>query len=215
VEVVRTQEEHRLQRHGTCFIRELWREHRIQADVVRESGMTFRETDDTGREMHCPVCFQYRDGTSDITFSVKQRLPELKLSMVRHLESNRHKQELKEQERALLWVVRRNRVGLTIARTALQTLRAGCSYLQFKQKLLDLHLSGLDIGSLNHSKEFIRMFVKSMRATLDRLINDHLQTMYVIAGRKRVFVFMDDKWHFKANDGEMHVQSGTGIQKVI
>ena len=56
-EVVRIQEKHRLQRNGTCFIKELWREHRILADVVKESGMAFRETDDNGREIHCPVSF--------------------------------------------------------------------------------------------------------------------------------------------------------------
>ncbi len=55
-----------------------WREHRILADVVRDSSMAFRETDDNGREIHCPVCFQYRDGTSDVAFSVNQRLSELK-----------------------------------------------------------------------------------------------------------------------------------------
>ena len=76
-EVVRTHEEHRLQRHGACFIRGLWREHRIRADVVRDSGMAFRETDDTGQEIHCPGCFQYRDGTVDVSFRLNQRLPEL------------------------------------------------------------------------------------------------------------------------------------------
>jgi hypothetical protein len=76
--------------------------------------------------------------------------------------------------------VRRIRVGLTIARTALQTLRERWSYLQFEQTLLDLHLAGLDIGSLNQSKEFIRMFVKSMRKTVDIRIGDHLLEVDVI-----------------------------------
>jgi hypothetical protein len=84
------------------------------------------------------------------------------------LECRRHKQEFEEQERALLLVFRRSRVGLTIATIALQTLREGCSYLQFEKKLLDLHLASLDIGSLNHSKEFIRLFVKSMRTAVGK-----------------------------------------------
>ncbi len=109
-----------------------------------------------------------------------------------HLESSRHKQALEEQERAVLLAVRRSRVGLTIARTALQTLREGCIYLQFEKKLLHLHLAGLDIGSLNHSKEFIRLFVKSMRTTMDKRISDHLHEVDFITGRKRVFAFMVD-----------------------
>ena len=122
--------------------------------------MAFRETDDTGREIHCSVCFQYRDETGDVTFSVNQRIPELKKSIARHLESNWRKQALEKQERAMLRDVRRSRVGTTIARVALQTVREGCRYLQFEQKMLDLRLASLNIGSLNHSKEFIRMFVK-------------------------------------------------------
>ena len=86
----------------------------------------------------------------------------------------------------MLQVVRRNRVGLTISRTALHTLREGCSYLQFEKKLLDLHLAGLDIGSLNHLKEFIRLLVKKMRTAVDRRISDHLHEVDVITGRKRV-----------------------------
>jgi hypothetical protein len=73
-EVVRTQEKHRLKRNGTCFVRELWREHRNLVDVVGDSGMAFREMDDNGRKIHCPVCFQYRDGTGDVAFSVNLRL---------------------------------------------------------------------------------------------------------------------------------------------
>ncbi len=73
-EVVRTQEKHRFQRNGTCFIRELWREHRILADVARKSGMAFRDTEDNGREIHCPVCFLYRDGTGDVALSVNRRV---------------------------------------------------------------------------------------------------------------------------------------------
>ena len=167
------------------MIRELWREHRIQADVVRDSGMAYRDTDDTARDILCPVCCEYRDGAGDLIFSADQRLSDLKKAIGRHLECSRHKQALEEQERALLLAVRRSRVGLTIARTALQTLREGCSYLQFEKKLLDLHLAGLDIGSLNHSKEFIRLFVKSMRTTVDRRITDHLHQVDVITGRKR------------------------------
>ena len=134
-EVVRTQEKHRLQRNGTSFIRELWREHRILADVVKDFGMAFRKTGDNGREINCPVCFQYRDGTVDVAFSVNQRLSKHKKSIARHLESSRHKIALEEQERALLLVVRRSRVGLTIAIAALMPLREGCNYLQFEKKV--------------------------------------------------------------------------------
>ena len=56
-----------------------------------------------------------------------------------------------------------------------------------------LHLAGVDIGSMNHSREFIRSFVESMAAVMDRRIKEHVRAIDPITGRKRVFAFMADK----------------------
>ncbi len=72
---------------------------------------------------------------------------------------------------------RRSRVGLSFGRAALQTLREGCTYLQFEEKLLTLHLSGVDIGSMNHSVKFIEGFVDSMEVVMDRRIRDHVRAI--------------------------------------
>ena len=88
---------------------------------------------------------------------------------------------------------RRTRVGLTVGRTALQTLREGCSYLQFEEKLLSLHLSGLDIGSMNHFVKFIEGFVDSMEVVMDRKIRDHIHGIDHVTCRKRLFAFAADK----------------------
>ena len=65
--------------------------------------------------------------------------------------------------------------------------------MQFEHKLQSLHLAGVDIGTMNHSREFIRGFVESMTAVMDRRVSDHVRAIDPVTGRKRVFAFMVDK----------------------
>jgi hypothetical protein len=88
---------------------------------------------------------------------------------------------------------RRTHVGLTVAREAFQTFREGCNYLQFEEKLLTLHLAGLDIGSMNHSVRFIKGFVDNMEVVMDKRIMDHIHAVDLVTGRKRLFAFAADK----------------------
>ena len=46
---------------------------------------------------------------------------------------------------------------------------------------------------MNHSREFIRVFVESMTIMMDKRIKDHVRAIDPIRGRKRVFAFMADK----------------------
>jgi hypothetical protein len=85
------------------------------------------------------------------------------------------------------------RAGLTIGRTALQTFREGCSYPQFKEKLLNLYLFGVDIGSMNHSAKFIEGYVDSMAVVMDMKIKDHIHGIDHVKGRKRLSAFAADK----------------------
>ena len=66
---------------------------------------------------------------------------------------------------------------MNIARIVLQILREGSSYVQFELKLRDLHLASLDIGSMNHSRAFIRKFVENMSTVTDRKIGSHLKAV--------------------------------------
>ena len=42
--------------------REQWPEHRKVPNVVRDTGLAYRDTDNNGREVYCPVCLKYRRG---------------------------------------------------------------------------------------------------------------------------------------------------------
>jgi hypothetical protein len=51
----------------------------------------------------------------------------------------------------------------------------------------------VDIGSLNHSRAFIRGFVESITHVMDISISEHVRAVHTVIGRKRVFTFMADK----------------------
>jgi hypothetical protein len=58
-EVLRQQKHRRTQHHGTGVSRELWTEHRNEADMVRDAGLAYRDIDNNGREIFCPICLAY------------------------------------------------------------------------------------------------------------------------------------------------------------
>jgi hypothetical protein len=58
-EVLKQHKDSATQQHGTGVFREIWREHRNEAGMVREAGLAYKETDDNGREIYCPVCLTY------------------------------------------------------------------------------------------------------------------------------------------------------------
>ena len=194
-EVLRQQQLYRIEQRGTGLIRENWTEASVEADMVRDAGLSYRELDGGhSREIYCPVCHDYGRGVATTTtFYNPQRLKNLRTCISRHFATDVHRKALTEKEKERTRNLRRSRVGITIARTALQTVREGSSYMQFEEKLHNLHLAGLDIGSLNHSRQFIRAFVESMTVVMDRRIERHLHAVDTVTGRKRIFAFMADK----------------------
>jgi hypothetical protein len=85
-------------------------------------------------------------------------------------------------------------------------------------KLRDMHLSSLDIGSMNHSRAFIRKFVESMSTVMDRKIGCHVKAVDPITRRKRVFSFMADKVTELHKTGDVVVlllMSEEGVQQYI
>jgi hypothetical protein len=55
-EDLRQQQQHETEEHGTGVSWELWKEHRNEANMVRDVGLAYRETDENGREIYCPIC---------------------------------------------------------------------------------------------------------------------------------------------------------------
>ncbi len=56
-EVSRQQEQHRTKQHGSGVSGENWCQHIVEADMVREDGLAYREIDGKRRQgIICPVC---------------------------------------------------------------------------------------------------------------------------------------------------------------
>ncbi len=135
---------------------------RNEADMVRDAGLAYRDCDDNGREIYCLVCQLYGGKEVNVPITTYPKLHVTKKAIGRHMITTRHKQALQMQEMEVERIARRTRVGLTVGRATLQTLREGCSYLQIEEKLLTMHLAGLEICSMNHFVRFIKGFVDSM-----------------------------------------------------
>ena len=204
-EVVRHQHAQNYEEHGAGVSRERWIDHTTLSDMVRGFGTAYRGTDDEGREVYCPVCLKYRAGDGREVITVSRRLPATRKLIARHLATHMHKQALKEEQREATRGVRRNNVGLIIARTTLQTLREGASYVQFERKLHSLHRAWVDIGFLNHSREFIRGFVDIMTYVMDRRIGEYARAVDPLTDRKRVFAFIAGKATELHRTRDLHV----------
>ena len=128
-EVLMQQHEHVTQEHGTRVSREQWNEHRNEVDMGKDADLAYRETDETGREIYCPVCLTYCGSKGDVGIASYRKLNVTKACIERHLSTFRHKQALQMHVLEVESLARRTRVGLTIGKTVWQTLREGCSYL--------------------------------------------------------------------------------------
>ncbi len=120
--------------------------------MVRDAGLAYREIDGGhDRELFCSVCHKFGRGVAaNAVLCNNRKLKYLKKAIARHLVTDAHSKALTEKERERTRQLRRNRVGLTIARTTLQTVREGTIYLQLASKMQSFHLAGVDIGSFNN-----------------------------------------------------------------
>jgi hypothetical protein len=65
-EVLRQQPHHVTEDHGTVVSREQLKEHRNEADKIKDEGIAYRETEDNGREIYCLVCQTYCGSKGDV-----------------------------------------------------------------------------------------------------------------------------------------------------
>jgi hypothetical protein len=55
-EVLRHQQQHRIEEHGTGVYRENWTHHTNEADVVKDAGLAYRENDGGRYQTLCAPC---------------------------------------------------------------------------------------------------------------------------------------------------------------
>jgi hypothetical protein len=194
-EVMKQQREQEIQQNGTRAPRERWMENRNEVDNARDAGLTYESNEEGERVISRPLCVEFGDFVLGKVGTIKlgRRACDMRKAIMKLLQGRTHADALEARQKELRQNVRRTRIGLNTVRTGLQTLREVSSFVQFEMKLRDLYLVGLDIGSMNHSREFMRKFVESMSTVMDRKIGSRLKAVDPITRRKRVFLFMADK----------------------
>jgi hypothetical protein len=96
-EVLRQQQQHVTHENGTGVFREAWQDHRNPADMVRDAGLAYRETEESGREIYCPICLTYCGGKGDVGIASHRKLHVTKKCVARHLGTAMHKKALRMQ----------------------------------------------------------------------------------------------------------------------
>jgi hypothetical protein len=140
------------------------------------------------------MCLTYCGSKGDVDITSHRKLHVINKYVGRHLGTTRHKQVLELEVVGVERQARRTRVGLTVGKATLHTLREDCNYLQFEEKLLNLHLDGLDIASINNSVKFIEGFVDNMAIVMDTRIRDYVHSKDHVTRRERLsFAFAGDK----------------------
>jgi hypothetical protein len=118
-EVMKHHQAEKVQREGTCMIRENWKLHSNQVDMLRGAGLAYYDADDEGgRMIYYPVCKDFgasRAAKSGIHLG--QRRCDIRKSLAKHSQSMQHVDALEEREKELRRNLRRTRIGLKIART--------------------------------------------------------------------------------------------------
>ena len=109
----------------------------------------------------------------------------LRGSLARHFAGPGHKQcvTIASQEEALR--ARRRTIAMSIGRAAYFEYKEATSFYSYERLLLLLHLNGVDIGTLNHSRKFPATFVSAVHAAIAARLKDFLdRPSEVLGGRK-------------------------------
>ena len=171
---------------------------RIQGATVKEiaekNNLTLGEM---GAQLACVPCVRNGNHTlkaAGLFQCLDRPLPIVRQVLARHFDSAGHKRcvAIVAQEEAQRKL--QHKTAEAIGRAAYNVFKEGCSYYSFERNLLLLDLSGVNIGTLNHSREFISSFLDPLHdACMARTRNFLDRPSEVLGGRKRGIAFNADK----------------------
>ncbi len=112
-------------------------DHRNEADMVRDAGFTYESNEEGERVISCPLCVEFGDSVRGKAGTIKlgRRTCDMRKAIMKHLHGRMHADALEARQHELRRNVRRMRNGLNIARTVLQTLQEGSSFVQFEMNV--------------------------------------------------------------------------------
>ncbi len=146
------------------------RQCRTRDELIEKLGLKKYEDDGI---IACSFCFKHSlNAPSKICighnkeaagkFSSTSLLKNLKPRIISHFKSAIHEWCVERENHERLEIKRTNDVGLTIARLAFETIVEARSYKSFERAILRQHLIGTRVGTLNHGRDFVRNFLRSL-----------------------------------------------------
>ena len=168
------------------------------AELAEKNGLAARrmdEDDDDERVMLvCEPCAGQRGllaGKNQAgVFSGQQPLPNLRKAVDTHIRSRAHRRCLDNAEAEKAQEKRRHNAGMNVGRAVYYGITEAASYLAFERLLLLLHVCGVFIGTLNHSRKFAATYVTDLHAAMSARLKKWLnEPQAVTGGRKRTVAF--------------------------
>lgn len=124
------------------------------------------------------IFYDFSVGEDFIEDALPRQFRHLKYGVKRHLESNRHNQNvsktLKEKQDELLLEKNSKESALNCAASAYLSFKLDTSYATYETIITEMHNSGASMGVKNHSKEFARNFLPHVHKILRQEVTNFI-----------------------------------------
>ena len=170
--------------------------------VPEEGGLTCIRCVISPRQggAHTPGRFSYDISHDDMYISTKitsREFRNLKTVIRRHFENDFHQHNVKEWEKIQVFEGRRetrvHSIGMRIARLCYSGYQIGSSKRNFEQEVYKSVLNGVDLGDINHSKQFYSDFMPYVSKEITSKMKTYFESRLDQTGLKPPVNVQDDK----------------------
>eukprot|EP00918_Siedleckia_nematoides_P057077 GHVU01124525.1.p1 GENE.GHVU01124525.1~~GHVU01124525.1.p1 ORF type:complete len:474 (+),score=47.61 GHVU01124525.1:520-1941(+) len=151
------------------------------------------------RQLRCRVCARHgavrftAGGNAEGVFNVDQRLGVLKRAVLRHLTQAGHQGAVKKAAQIKASEKRLRAQGMSNGRVIYFILKEGHSYASYERAVHLMALCGVNVGTLNHSRNFCHDFGRALGGVILERIKRFLDTVSEVTGRKPSISLNADK----------------------
>lgn len=131
----------------------------------------------------------------------------LKTRIIEHIDSQTHRNAQLAREEASAEQKKKSdrnmKVGMVLARTAYKIVKLGQSYANFETEVSLLHMNGVDVGDINHSRKFASQIVSAIFDVAVTKVKQVIRSELPTTGRPRPVGLLADKLTKKHRTGHI------------
>eukprot|EP00918_Siedleckia_nematoides_P063266 GHVU01137778.1.p1 GENE.GHVU01137778.1~~GHVU01137778.1.p1 ORF type:complete len:619 (+),score=38.48 GHVU01137778.1:1171-3027(+) len=172
-------------------------------ELVKNCGLTHRP--DAG-VVECAACVKWSSsrttpGETGIAgqFKTAQDLNHLRTSIARHLAQDSHKNAVEKDARMRQRERNLKHQGMANGRAVYLNVKEARPFVSYERLILMLELSGVDVGTINHGRNFAKGLVTALRNVIMDRIRTYLDTPSPAIGMRKpaVAVAADKSTHLR------------------